>query len=112
MADFCPKFCCCFGGGSRHTSSTTAMYCPLGDYLSTMVKLGPLAKSDFCASMRGEEDRFTIHLAMLLSEEDVPILVEDIANVVVVLVVTVVGIVGVAVIWLLGYDWPLKLSYM
>ena len=41
--------------------------------------------------MRSEEDIFTHHLAMLFSEDDVSILVEGIANAVVVVIVVVVA---------------------
>ena len=57
-----------------------------------MVNLDPITKSDFCAYVRVEEDRFTTHLAMMLSGYDVHILVEVVAN----------ALVVVVFLWLLG----------
>ena len=48
-----------------------------------MVKLDLLVKTDFYACVSGEEDRFTTHLAMMLSVEDVPTLVDFVAGVIV-----------------------------
>ena len=108
MVSFSPKLCC-IGGNLRHTFNTLAVYSPYGEYLDMIVKLGPLAKSNFCASVSGEEDRFTTHLAMAFSGGDVPRLVDVVANV----VVTVVVVVDVEIfVWLLGFEWPPKLSYM
>ena len=62
---------------------------PFGENLGIMVKLGPLTKSDFCACMIGKEDRFKNHLAMMLSGEDVPRLVDAAHEVVAVAVVVI-----------------------
>ena len=57
-----------------------------------MVKLGPFTRRDFCNAVRGEEERFTTHLAMMLSASVVPLLV-DVTVVVGILVVAVVVLV-------------------
>ena len=71
--------------------------------MDNMVKLGPLVRSDYCASMRDGEDRFTTHLIMMLCGEDVPGLFNVVANVDVAVVVVVDFDVFV---WLLGFEQP------
>ena len=68
------------------------MYCPLGQYLGNMVKLGPLVKSDFYASISSEKDRFMTHMAMMLSRWDMPRKVDVVPIVIVVVVVVVYGV--------------------
>ena len=43
------------------------MFFPSGEYLGTTEKLGPLAKSEICASVSGLDDKFLTHLALILS---------------------------------------------
>ena len=47
---------------------------PLGEYLGTALKLGPLAKSEICTSMNGLEDKFLTQLAVMLSGVGEPVL--------------------------------------
>ena len=41
---------------------------PLGEYLDTAAELGPLAKSDSCASVNGLDDKSWTHLVVMQSE--------------------------------------------
>ena len=58
---------------------------PLGEYLGTIAKLGPLASSESCAFMSGLEKKIVTHVAVSLSRAYVPTL-EDIVAVSVVAV--------------------------
>ena len=76
-----------------------ATYSPFEEYLGIMVKLGPLANSNFCACMKDEGERFTTYFPMMLSGGDVPGLLQIFANKVVAVVIVVLDV-GIFV-WLL-----------
>ena len=108
------------------------MYSFLGEHLNTTVKLGPLADRVSCASVSGEEERLTAHLALVLLSTvlvvfvmaevvvDVGVVVvvvmlvvaEIVDMVVVVVVVVVVIVVADVSMWLLVFGQPLKHSFM
>ena len=89
MVGVSPYNCCYLGQSLRHASFMVAVFSPLGEYLGTMVKFEPLAKSDSHASVRGDDGRLTTHLALILSTVDVFMLF-DVVVVAVVIVLTVV----------------------
>ena len=79
-----------------HASSTMVTYSPLGEHLGTTVKLGPLARSVSCDSVRGEDERLTTHLASVLFSAMVLLLLVDVGVVVLDVIVVLVNSVVVA----------------
>ena len=59
-----------FKGGLRHVSSTVVIYSSWGAFWHYR-KIRTSGKQDFCASLRGVEDRLTSQWALILSCMDV-----------------------------------------